>query len=86
MGEIIDKCQSKCCTYCKNDEKEYKELIRDLSKLHKQKSTDPETLFRSSKNNFFGNYRDILFMQNKLFTIASKYKLPWTEKYSKNNL
>lgn len=83
MGEIIDKCVSEGgCPCCKIDEERYGELISVLSQLHTKNSADPETLYKASTNNdFSGNYREIVSMQNELFTIACKYFLPWTEKY-----
>lgn len=82
MGKIIENCPFGDCQYCRKDQKKFDELIRELSLIHIKRTTDPEILFRSSKNRFMeGNYHEILQKQKELFLIASQYNLSWTKKF-----
>ena len=83
MGEIIENCPFRDCQYCQKDQRKFDELVQELSLIHIKKTTDPEILFRSSKNHFFkGIYYDEIFQKQKeLFSIASQYNLRWTKKF-----
>lgn len=62
--------------------KKAQEIIERLSKLHNNKSTDPETLCGAIFTDYNPNhYQEISVIQSELLKICRKKKLVWTNSH-----
>lgn len=77
--EETSKCQPECKD-CEKDIARYNELIEKLSAMHREHSTDPETLCTATFREFDSTHSEYAHypqMQGELFQIANCQKLAW---------